>query len=850
MRRLAPLLVLAVAILAAAGLLAGSAWYGRADARQARLETIRVKAREAVGDVVRRFDGELDALLGREAARPFYLYQHYYAPPEALAAQFVFQTSPLASATEPLIDVWFEILPDGTLSLPADEPDGPMDAAGHRLVARDVLPELIARVHRAPPRASTAQAADFAQNAAAPPAVDTAAPVEPELPAPPRERQRPGERRQASNAAPGPEAESPAATAAPGGGATQEPGSAPASVPTPPESGGTSQAGGPSEAQQQRAAAQAQRGGEPQVSQMPRWAVEANVRANDIARQIEVANAGDVTTQQMLQNDFNLMRGLPQQAPPQQPAVQPAPPPPAPPPTTASADDGGADGPDGGGAAAAAAGVVAESDGGTGGAGGDGSATTPAPGAVERTTTGSDAGTGEGAAAGGEDAAGDARRVARPRDGGRRAATAAGAANGPADAVPTPVPSPVEGPTPTPVPSAVEGPIVARGPEPTTLDSRLTTVPPAGPDEVPVVYGAFEPFERPDGSRYYVRTVDIEGDVRVQGFRLSPGGLRATLGNVVLDVQRSHDAFDLVAGGASSGPGAGALAAAALEGVPDVPRIAAILRPGSPTLDAEDQEDRRVLLILGGLSAVIAVAVLLAILVLRRELELAQRRTDFLSAVSHELRAPVTTIRMYAEMLRDGWVDDEARRSEYESAIVSEGERLSRLVENVLAYSRRERGKPLAFRDADLAEKVREVAGVQRPVFEREKLALEVDGPDTLPWRFDPDAVTQILVNLLDNALKHSGNASERRVLVRLSGAPDAATVSVCDHGPGIAAGEQKKIFEAFYRVGSELTRETRGTGLGLALVRRLARAHGGEVSVASEPGKGATFTVLLGRPR
>ena len=365
-------------------------------------------------------------------------------------------------------------------------------------------------------------------------------------------------------------------------------------------------------------------------------------------------------------------------------------------------------------------------------------------------------------------------------------------------------------------------------------------------DEVSVVYGGFEALERPDGQRYYVRTVDIEGDVRVQGFRLSPGGLRAALGGVVLEVQRSHDAFDLVAG--ETAPGA--LAATAVDGVPGAPRVAALLRAGSATMAAEDNEDRRVLMILGGLSAVIAVAVMLAFLVLRRELELARRQGDFLSAVSHELRAPVTTIRMYAEMLRDGWVEDGARRTEYESAIVSEGERLSRLVENVLAYSRRERGKPLGFREADLAEKVREVAGVQRPVFERAKLELEVEAPEALPWRFDPDAVTQILVNLLDNALKHSGEAGERRVQIRLSGAPDAAKISVRDHGPGIPAGEQRRIFEAFYRVGSELTRETRGTGLGLALVRRLARAHGGDVSVSSEPGRGATFTVILGRSR
>ncbi|MBI5500816.1 MAG: HAMP domain-containing histidine kinase [Deltaproteobacteria bacterium] len=627
-------------------------------------------------------------------------------------------------------------------------------------------------------------------------------------------------RRQASNASPGPEAQDSAPAVPPGddaasSGGTTAPGAA---VPPPPEpQAGAAQAGGASEAPQGSAAAQAQRG-EPQVSQIPRWAVEANVRANDIARQIEVANTGDVTTQQQLQNDFNMMRGLPQQQaapPPAAPPVAVAPPPPAPAvPAAPEADAGQPGDPDGRTAA------TAGSD---------------------------DAGAVEPVADADRDAAEDRGRTARSRDQGRRDASTTAA-----DETPDAPSGPNRGLLGGGAAESLRGQAAAAAtPEPRPEGrGSVAENSSGGLDDVPVVYGAFEPLAGPDGSRYYVRTVDIEGDVRVQGFRLNPGGLRATLGNVVLDVQRSHDAFDLVAGGALPGPGATALAAATLEGVPDVPRIAAILRPGSPALDAEDREDRRVLLILGGLSAVIAVAVLLSVLVLRRELELAQRRSDFLSAVSHELRAPVTTIRMYAEMLRDGWVDDAVRRSEYESAIVSEGERLSRLVENVLAYSRRERGKPLAFRDADLAEKVREVAGVQRPVFERDKLELAVEAPETLPWRFDPDAVTQILVNLLDNALKHSRDAAERRVLVRLSGAPDAATLAVRDHGPGVAAGEQKRIFEAFYRVGSELTRETRGTGLGLALVRRLARAHGGDVSVASAPGEGATFTVTLGKPR
>jgi signal transduction histidine kinase len=762
MSRPLPLLVLAAAILAAAGLLAGSAWYGRAAAREARLETVRVRAREAVGEVSRRFTGEIDALVAREAQRPFYLYQHYFSPPDALSAQFVLQTSPLAVAAEPLVSTYFEILPDGRVSLPQEVPEGPADSAGRRLVAREVLPELVARVHRAPPRPEI-PAGVLASNVLPAPDIEPlpapAAPPQPPQPPQPHHPSHPHS--QAGNAAPAEPVEQPA-DAVP-----QEP-TPPA--PSPPQD----------ESQQ------------PQVSPMPRWAVETNMRANDIARQIEVANTGDVMTQQVLQSDFNQMRGLPQaqQAPPP-PPPQPAavrPPPPLQPPNPA---DAGRTSPDG---AASDAGATASD---ATGAGTSDAASSPQDSSAPH------------------DARPDRSRTVRRRD----AATA-------------PAPPPPPPPPPT-------------GPTATSRQPTASSPPTGGDEQVPVIYGAFERMQTSDGATYYVRTVDIERDVRVQGFRLSPGGLSATLDNVTKEVQRQHDAFRLVAGATGK-----SLASSPIDGVPGIAAIVAVLQPDSPTLAGEDQEDRRLVWILIGLSAVIGVAVMLAFLALRREVELARRKSDFLSAVSHELRAPVTTIRMYAEMLRDGWVDDSVRRVEYESAIVSEGERLSRLVENVLAFSRRERGKPLALRDGDLAEKVREVAGLEGPVFERAGLALDVEAPATLPWRFDGDAVTQILVNLLDNALKHSRDAAERRVTLRLAGAPDAATLAVEDHGTGIPAGEQRRIFEPFYRVGSELTRETRGAGLGLALVRRLARAHGGDVTVHSEPGKGATFTVKLGRSR
>lgn len=793
MRSRLPFLLPAAAILAAAAALAVSAWYGRTAAREARLETVRVRAREAVGDVARRFEGRIRDLVARESERPFYLYQHLYNPPDVLAAQFALQTSPLAVSDDPLIDTWFEILPDGRLSLPQDPPEGEGDIAARRTVANEVLPELIARVRRAPPRASPPPTVATNRPGGAPQPGPAA--VEPPAPSPappsvPARTQVSRTRR--PPAADAPAADEPSGTSRPPLAATNV-----ATLLPPPDESSP------------EPATQARR----QVAPVPRWSVETNLRANDIANTIDLANRGDPYAQQRLQADFNRMRGLP---PPQAQAVPPAqqtrladPPPPETPrdvatPTSPNAppaeapDAGSVWTPDAGSSSAMDAGAAPSSSGG---------ADVPADAGPIRRETG---------------------RVRRPRgDANTVASVAPGAGTGggaeapalPGDAGPAAVAAPS-----SPAPA---------GP----------TMQPAA-DQVPVVYGAFEPLRTPEGVTYYVRTVDIEGDVRVQGFRLSPAGLRVALHDEMREVQRGHDPFRLTL----EPVGAGALAVRRIDGVPGIAAVSAVLAPSSPTILAEDDEDRRVVLTLGGLSAAILVAVLFAFLAMRREMELARRKSDFLSAVSHELRAPVTTIRMYAEMLRDGWIDDATRRGEYESAIVSEGERLSRLVENVLAYSRRERGKPLDFRDGDLAEKVREVIGLERPVFRKAGLALEIEAPETLPWRFDPDAVTQILVNLLDNARKHSRDAEDRRVTVRLAATPEAARLEVEDRGAGIPAAEQRRIFEAFYRVGNELTRETRGAGLGLALVRRLAQGHRGDVSVRSEPGRGATFTVRLGR--
>ena len=219
------------------------------------------------------------------------------------------------------------------------------------------------------------------------------------------------------------------------------------------------------------------------------------------------------------------------------------------------------------------------------------------------------------------------------------------------------------------------------------------------------------------------------------------------------------------------------------------------------------------------------------------QIEFAERRNDFVSAVSHELKTPLTAIRMYAEMLEDDVVGDEPRRREYYRTISVESERLSRLINNVLELARIER-KPatLSLSLGELTPVVREALEVLRPHVEREGFGLELDVKDGLPSvQFEADAVRQILFNLIENALKYSREASERRISVSLSASrAGRVLLEVRDRGPGVHEAHLRQIFEPFYREGRELTRKTRGTGIGLSLVRGLVQRMGGEVRCAN----------------
>jgi signal transduction histidine kinase len=219
-------------------------------------------------------------------------------------------------------------------------------------------------------------------------------------------------------------------------------------------------------------------------------------------------------------------------------------------------------------------------------------------------------------------------------------------------------------------------------------------------------------------------------------------------------------------------------------------------------------------------------------------------KTEFVSSVSHELRTPLASIRVLGEFLRMGRVTDAAKLREYGETIEAESARLTRLVDDILDFSRLEGGRrPLRFEPVDLAAVVDETLRSFAGRLEREGFRVEVRTLGALPraWA-DRDAVGQVLANLLDNAIKYSGAA--RTIEIELAPESGGVRLSVADRGAGIAPGEQRRIFEAFYRAGSELVPDARGSGLGLAIVKRVVEAHGGSVGVESRPGAGSRFDV------
>lgn len=226
----------------------------------------------------------------------------------------------------------------------------------------------------------------------------------------------------------------------------------------------------------------------------------------------------------------------------------------------------------------------------------------------------------------------------------------------------------------------------------------------------------------------------------------------------------------------------------------------------------------------------------------QRQLALARQQQDFVSAVSHELKTPLTSIRMYGEMLREGWAD-EAKRKTYYDFIFHEAERLTRLINNVLQLARMSRNEKAGnIAGMTVGEALAELKPRLESQLEPSGFELEINGSaevDAVRIEIDIDWFMQIFINLVDNAIKFSANGATRSIEIRYQQMRDGKVqFAVRDFGPGIDPDQMKKIFKLFYRSENELTRETVGTGIGLALVQQLASAMQAEVDVVNcDPG-------------
>lgn len=229
---------------------------------------------------------------------------------------------------------------------------------------------------------------------------------------------------------------------------------------------------------------------------------------------------------------------------------------------------------------------------------------------------------------------------------------------------------------------------------------------------------------------------------------------------------------------------------------------------------------------------------------LTREARLGELKSAFVSSVSHELRAPVASMRLMAENLEAGVVAEPEQRQAYHRLMAEECRRLSVLIDNVLDFARIEQDRRLYhMTETDLAALVREAVELTQPRAAQRRQQIHAE-PEPLERICDGLAVRQALINLLDNAIKFSPEGGA--IHVQLAARPGEWTLAVADAGPGIPPEEHLRIFERFYRLGDELRRETQGTGIGLSIVEHIAQAHGGRVKVESAPGAGARFTLVI----
>jgi two-component system phosphate regulon sensor histidine kinase PhoR len=250
----------------------------------------------------------------------------------------------------------------------------------------------------------------------------------------------------------------------------------------------------------------------------------------------------------------------------------------------------------------------------------------------------------------------------------------------------------------------------------------------------------------------------------------------------------------------------------------------------------------RNLLLIGLLDAVLMLGVWFVYRTVRREVELAQMKSDFVSNVSHELKTPLALIRMFGETLQMNRATSDGKKAEYYDTIVRESERLTRLVNNILNFSRMEAGrKEYRFAPTSLSDLAAGVVKTYHAHLAQEGFTVTTDLHTDLPSiSADAESVSEALLNIIDNAVKYS--PQQKWIRIATGRAEGTVFLEVEDHGIGIEPVHQKRIFEKFYRASGTLVHTTKGSGLGLTLVRHIMDAHGGTVTVTSTPGSGSTF--------
>ena len=233
----------------------------------------------------------------------------------------------------------------------------------------------------------------------------------------------------------------------------------------------------------------------------------------------------------------------------------------------------------------------------------------------------------------------------------------------------------------------------------------------------------------------------------------------------------------------------------------------------------------------------------------KKVVDFSERQSRFVSSVTHELKTPLTNIRMYIEMLEQGMARDTEREQAYFRIVQSEGARLSRLITNVLELSKLEKKHRRPDLQAGTFDEVlKDVEGLMAEPLRQAGFVLNCENSLTRPFRYDREIMVQVLINLIENSVKFGASSEAKEVTVRLREEGERVRVEVADTGPGIPARDVKKIFNDFYRAENAVTSAAGGTGIGLALVKRFVSLLGGRVSASNNPGPGCTISLDLPR--